>query len=220
MKSKKVFNLVLLSLVFMLLVVHQGFAQKQTGMIRGTVKDEAGEPLPGVSVELKGPALMGTRSTSTDTAGEFKFLVLPIGADYEVLFSLPGFQPVTRTNQRVTIGGTIILDIVLKPAALEAELTVTAPSPLVDVEKSSFSSTFDAKTLDTVPTRRFTFFDMVQASPGITTSDPSILAPVPSGARKSRMPITSMGSTFPLPQQARPGPGPCPMSSRKWRSPE
>jgi outer membrane receptor protein involved in Fe transport len=172
MKSKKVFNLVLLSLVFMLLVVHQGFAQKQTGMIRGTVKDEAGEPLPGVSVELKGPALMGTRSTSTDTAGEFKFLVLPIGADYEVLFSLPGFQPVTRTNQRVTIGGTIILDIVLKPAALEAELTVTAPSPLVDVEKSSFSSTFDAKTLDTVPTRRFTFFDMVQASPGITTSDP------------------------------------------------
>jgi hypothetical protein len=168
-KRKKVFNLILLSLVFMLLVVHQGFAQKRTGTIRGTVKDEAGELLPGVTVELKGPALMGARSTSTEAAGEFRFLVLPIGADYEVTFSLPGFQPVTNKNQRVTIGGTIVLDIVLKPVAIEAELTVTAPSPLVDIEKSSFSSTFDARTLDTLPTRRFTFFDMVQASPGITT---------------------------------------------------
>ena len=172
MKRKRVFNLILLSLVFMLLVVHQGFAQKRTGTIRGSVKDEAGEPLPGVTVELKGPALMGTRSTPTDPTGEFRFLALPIGADYEVSFSLPGFQPVTNKNQRVTIGGTIVLDIVLKPAAIASELTVTAPSPLVDVEKSSFSSTFDAKTLDTLPTRRYTFFDMVQASPGITTSTP------------------------------------------------
>jgi outer membrane receptor protein involved in Fe transport len=156
----------------MLLMVHQGFAQKRTGTIRGTVKDETGEPLPGVTVELKGQALMGARSTPTNAAGEFRFLALPIGADYEVAFSLPGFQSVTSKNQRVTIGGTIVLDIVLKPAALKAELTVTAASPLVDVEKSSFSSTFDSKTLDTLPTRRFTFFDMVQASPGITTSDP------------------------------------------------
>jgi len=171
-KRKKVFNLVLLSLVFMLLLVHQGFAQKRTGTIRGTVKDEAGEPLPGVTVELKGPALMGSRSTPTDAAGEFRFFALPIGADYEVAFSLQGFQSVTSKNQRVTIGGTIVLDIVIKPAALKTELTVTATSPIVDIEKSSFSSTFDAKTLDTLPTRRYTFFDMVQASPGITTSTP------------------------------------------------
>jgi hypothetical protein len=171
-KRKKVFNLILLSLVFMLLVVHQGFAQKRTGTIRGTVKDEAGEPLPGVAIELKGPALMGTRSTTSGPTGEFRFLALPIGQEYEVSFSLPGFQPTTDKNQRVTIGGTIVLDVVLKPAAIQAELTVTAPSPLVDIAKSSFSSTFDAKTLDTLPTRRYTFFDMVQASPGITNASP------------------------------------------------
>jgi len=171
-KCKRVFYLVLLSLVIMLLAVDQGFAQKRMGTIRGTVKDEAGEPLPGVTVGLKGPALMGTRSTSTDATGQFRFLALPIGPDYEVSFSLPGFQPVTNTNQRVTIGGTIVLDVVLKPAAIAAELTVTAASPLVDVAKSSFSSTFDTKTLENLPTRRFTFFDMVQASPGITANDP------------------------------------------------
>jgi hypothetical protein len=172
LKSKRVFGLVFLGLVIMLLAVHQGFAQKQTGTIRGTVKDEAGEPLPGVAVELKGEALMGSRSTSTDATGAFRFPALPIGPEYEVSFSLPGFQPLTRKNHRVTIGGTIVLDIVLKPVAIQTELTVTAATPLVDVAKSSFSSTFDAKTLDTLPTRRYTFFDMVQASPGITTSTP------------------------------------------------
>jgi len=171
LKSKKIFYAVLLSLVFMLLAVTQGFAQKQTGTIRGTVKDEAGEPLPGVVVELKGQALMGVRSITTDPTGGFRFLALPIGAEYEVTFSLQGFQPEMRKGQRVTIGGTVAIDITLKPVSLKTELTVTAASPLVDVEKSSFSSTYDAKTLDTLPTRRFTFFDMVQASPGITTSD-------------------------------------------------
>ncbi len=172
MRTKRVFYLILVSLVFILLAVDQGFAQKRTGTIRGSVKDEAGEPLPGVTAELKGPALMGTRSTTTDAGGEYRFLALPIGADYEVTFSLPGFETLTNKNQRVTIGGTIVLDAVLKAAAIQAELTVTAASPLVDVAKSSFSSSYDSKTLDTLPTRRYTFFDMVQASPGITNSSP------------------------------------------------
>jgi outer membrane receptor protein involved in Fe transport len=47
---------------------------------------------------------------------------------------------------------------------------VTAESPLVDIEKSSFSSTYDADVLESLPTRRYTFFDMVQASPGLTPS--------------------------------------------------
>ncbi|OGD24480.1 MAG: hypothetical protein A2Y69_00600 [Candidatus Aminicenantes bacterium RBG_13_59_9] len=168
MKNKRVFCLVALSLVFTLSAVNQGFAQKQTGAIRGTVKDESGEPLPGVAVELTGPALMGTRTDTTDAAGEFRFLALPIGADYEVAFSLQGFQPAANKSLRITIGGTITLDIVLKPAAISTELTVTAEAPLVDVTKTSFSSNFNAQTLETVPTRRYTFFDMVQASPGIT----------------------------------------------------
>jgi hypothetical protein len=134
----------------MLLAAQPAFAQKQTGTIRGMVKDQAGEALPGVAVELKGPALMGSRTAATDEAGAFRFPALPVGAEYALTFSLQGFQTVTRTNQRVTIGGTVTLDIVLESVTLKTELTVTAASPLVDVEKSSFSSTYDAG-LETIP---------------------------------------------------------------------
>jgi len=168
MKHKRFLFLVVLGLVVAFLAVDPAFAQRRTGSIRGTVKDESGEPLPGVAVELKGPALMGTRTETTDASGEFRFLALPIGADYEATFTLEGFQPTANKSLRVTIGGTITLDIILKPAAISTELTVVAQAPLVDVTKTSFSSNYTAETLETVPTRRYTFFDMVQASPGIT----------------------------------------------------
>ncbi|MFP4081515.1 MAG: TonB-dependent receptor [Candidatus Aminicenantes bacterium] len=165
-KNWNVFSAIVLALL--LLFVGQSFAQERTGVIRGTVRDETGEPLPGVNVELRGEALMGARSDITGVEGEFRFPALPIGKDYELRFSLSGFQTLTRKNLRVIIGGTVILDIVLKPSALEEEVTVIAEAPLVDVEKSGFSSTYDAEILETLPTRRYTFFDMVQASPGIT----------------------------------------------------
>jgi len=163
---------VFLSLLVLLFLFGQGLAQKQTGTIRGTVKDDQGEPLPGVSVEVRGTALMGSRSTITEADGGFRFINLPVGDNYELTFTLQGFQTLTSKNHRVSIGGTLVLDIVLKAATLEEEVTVLAASPLVDVQKSSFASLYDSKTLDTLPTRRYTFFDMVQASPGVTPNSP------------------------------------------------
>lgn len=162
----------LIVLVALFLMTSQGLAQKKTGTIRGTVKDETEAQLPGVTVEIMGEALMGSRSTITNTEGEFIFIALPVGRNYEVTFFLDGFQPLTRKNLRITIGGTVVLDIVLKPSALEEELTVTAEAPLVDVAKSSFSSNFDSEDLETLPTRRKTFFDLLMNTPGVTPAGP------------------------------------------------
>jgi len=160
----------ILLLLSVFLTAGLGFTQTRTGTIRGIVKDEGGEPLPGVTVEVRAEALMGKRTMTTDAQGGFRFPALPIGKDYELTFTLQGFQTLTRPNLQISIGATLILDITLTPATLEKQIIVTAESPLVDVNKSSFSSTYDAKTLESIPNRRYTFFDMVQASPGITPS--------------------------------------------------
>ncbi len=170
--NKKILTFPLILLISILFLVHEGWSQKRTGTIRGTVKDEEGNPLPGVTVEIRGEALMGTRTVITTDEGEFRFAALPIGKNYEVTFSLEGFQTLTRKNLILSIGQTLVLDITLQPSALEEEVTVTAESPLVDVQKSSFSSTYDAQVLENIPTRRYTFFDMLQASPGVTPPSP------------------------------------------------
>ena len=165
-----VFSLIVL--VALCLMVNQSFAQERTGTIRGVVNDNAGAPLPGVTVEIKSESLMGSRSTITTSEGEFRFSALPVGRDYEAIFSLDGFQTLTRGNLRITMGGTVVLDIIMIPTSLQEEIFVTAESPLVDVAKSSFSSTYDSEILESLPTRRYTFFDMVQASPGLTPGSP------------------------------------------------
>ncbi len=53
------------------------FPQRLTGILRGTVKDEQGELLPGVTVEIESPALIGgIKSTVTTASGTFLFASL------------------------------------------------------------------------------------------------------------------------------------------------
>ena len=46
---------------------------KDTGAIEGTITDAEKAPLPGVTVTLTSPNLMGTRTALTDGNGQFRF---------------------------------------------------------------------------------------------------------------------------------------------------
>ena len=65
-------------------------ASAQTGVVKGTVKDTKGSPLPGVTVQVKGTS----KSTSTSVDGNFS-----INADKGsvLLFRFIGFQPFDAT---------------------------------------------------------------------------------------------------------------------------
>ncbi|HEY3170130.1 MAG TPA: carboxypeptidase-like regulatory domain-containing protein, partial [Thermoanaerobaculia bacterium] len=68
-----------------------------TGEIFGIVRDEEGRPLPGVTVTVSSPALQGTRTATTDSAGEYRFPLLPPG-QYQLSIAMSGFETLTREN--------------------------------------------------------------------------------------------------------------------------
>ena len=71
-------------------------ALAQTGAIAGSVSDETGGVLPGVTVEAASPALIeGVRATVTDGAGLYTIEALRPGS-YTVTFTLPGFNTFVR----------------------------------------------------------------------------------------------------------------------------
>lgn len=75
--------------------------------ITGTVKSEADEPLPGVSVVIKGT----TRGTTTDASGSYRLTVPDeAGAATTLVFSFVGYL-----NQEVTIGNRTSVDVQLAP---------------------------------------------------------------------------------------------------------
>jgi len=55
-----------------------------TGTINGTVRDATGAPLPGVTVQAAGPA---TRSTTTNSSGNYSVTSLPLGTYNVTVFS-------------------------------------------------------------------------------------------------------------------------------------
>src|SRR5690242_908575 len=70
--------------------------QSETGTITGSVTDQSGALLPGVTVTLTSSALIGgSRTTTTNETGAYKFITLPPGS-YELKFELSGFKPSAR----------------------------------------------------------------------------------------------------------------------------
>ena len=94
-------------------------ALAQEGAIAGRVVDTDGEPLPGTSVEVRGPGLSEPRLEVTDLQGRYRISGLSPGT-YSVLFSLPGFGRVVRSGIEVGTGAAETVDAELAVGALDA----------------------------------------------------------------------------------------------------
>jgi hypothetical protein len=160
---KKFFQL---SLVLLLVVVSLTLAQRQTGSVVGKVTDTENTPLPGASVTLQGPALMGTLTYVTTESGDFRFPAIPPGKDYVITASLDGFNTVSREGIIVNVGKTVTVGIQLEPATLAEELTVTAPSPTVDVTSSKLSVSYSEDLIRNLPFAR-DYSEIIFSAPGV-----------------------------------------------------
>ena len=114
-------------------------AAAQTGQIFGElvgkVTDDQGGVLPGVTVTLSGPAVMGSPTAVTGATGQYRFPAVNSGT-YTLKFELTGFSPMVREGIVVPVRQTITVDAALKLASLQETVTVTGQSPTVDVENT------------------------------------------------------------------------------------
>jgi hypothetical protein len=105
-----------------LLLPSLAFAQ---GTLTGTVRDQSGAVLPGVTVEAASPALIEkVRTAVTDSAGQYRITGLNPGI-YSLTFTITGFNVVKREG--IELGGTATLTvpIEMRVGALEETITVT-----------------------------------------------------------------------------------------------
>jgi outer membrane receptor protein involved in Fe transport len=165
------FKSIPLFLVFLLLMVSFSSAQRLTGTIRGTVRDDAGETLPGVTVEIQSPDLIGgIKADITSASGVFIFSALPPGT-YEVTISLGGFHSLKREDIIVSVGKTVTVDVVLQQATVEETITVIGESPVIDVTKSGTTANYNLDLLENVPKTRFTYIDIMLWAPGVSANE-------------------------------------------------
>ncbi len=161
MKSAYRFSLAL-SVCLLLLAPVAVFAQT-TGTVDGTVTDQSGAPLPGVTVELTGPNLQGMRTAVTSADGRYRFPSVPPGP-YKVVASLSGFGRVQK-NATVTLGSTASVAMQLS-LSTTAEVTVTGEAPLVDVTSTTQGSNYSAAVMSKLPIGR-NYAQIVFTQPGV-----------------------------------------------------
>ena len=90
----------------------------QTGEISGTVSSSDGLTLPGATVTVRGPALQGVRTVTTDQNGNYVLRALPPG-QYEITFEMSGLR--TRTERAaVELGRQGTVNAVLEIAGAQS----------------------------------------------------------------------------------------------------
>lgn len=140
-------------------------AQDFRGRITGTVTDNTGAVLPGVTVTASSPALIQSQLQVTGAAGDYRFVALPPGV-YDLAFELAGFQSVKREGIRVVINQTLTVDQALQVATLQETVTVTGESPIVDTSTTTLATNFTKELLTEIPNARDVWAAMAQA-PGL-----------------------------------------------------
>ena len=155
-------------IIFLFGLLIGGIAIAQTkSALTGTVIDQDGLPLPGVTVTLTSEDLIGGAQIKvTGEDGDFKFILLPPG-DYHVEADLDGFVS-NEVDAHVGLDRDTQVRLTLVPADFGEEILVTAEAPVVDVTKVSTGETYDEEFLQlaTVGTAGRNYLSIIGAEAG------------------------------------------------------
>src|SRR3954466_101690 len=141
----------------------------QTSTLTGTVKDNSGGVLPGVTVTALSPSQVGGAQTSvTDSQGVYRFPALHPGV-YQLETSLSGFKTVRQTGVTLQLGTTTTIDVTLAVASVSETVQVVGETPIVDIKSSASNTQLSDAVLQNLPTGRFQP-DIINLTPGVTAN--------------------------------------------------
>jgi len=165
MKINFKFMTVAMSLVLCLAAM--AFGQRTTGNIEGTITDQNGAVVPGVTVTAKstGTTAGFNRSTTTDSNGYFIFSQVPVGT-YEVSTSMSGFQT-TKGAVTVSLDRNASFSPVLKPGGTDVVVDVTIDSnTTIDLGDTKIDTNINKDIIDNLPSGT-TFASLLKVAPNV-----------------------------------------------------
>jgi hypothetical protein len=155
----------LVAFVLLLIPISTAFGQGvQTATLEGTVTDQSGTPLPGVTITVSSPAMMGERTAVTTGTGDYNLRGLPPG-EYRIRFSLEGMKA-NEVKKTLALGVPTRVDAQMRVAAVAEAITVTAAAPSV-LETSTVGTNIKKEQVEELPLLR-TPTDIASLSPGVT----------------------------------------------------
>lgn len=161
---KKVLLSALALVVACILAIPAAAQSEISGDITGTVTDPSGAILPNAAVKLKNNGTGATQTATTNSAGAYRFSLLPPGS-YTVSASVQGFQSVSQIVQ-VSVGQATAMNLQLAVGASSTTVEVTAEGGVVQTQNGNLSTTFTPQQIELSPNPGNDLSYIVQTAPG------------------------------------------------------
>jgi hypothetical protein len=143
------------------------FSQGSSGRILGSITDQTGAVIPGVTVTIRDVDRGTVRTLVADEAGAYNAPNLLPGT-YTVRVELAGFATVERQNIRLEVGQDTRVDVALRPGEQKELVTVNADTPLVETNNAELGGTIANQVINDLPLNGRNFENLLDLRPGVS----------------------------------------------------
>jgi Carboxypeptidase regulatory-like domain/TonB dependent receptor len=149
------------------------------GTILGVVTDPKGAVLRGITVELTNRDTGLDRTATTNDAGSYEFLAVPVGSGYQVTAKGSGFDTQTESGIKLLVNQKYTVNFSLRVGRVTQQVDVKADAVQVESTSTQVGTVIEAAKMTAVPLNGRSFVDLLGLQAGVV--------PVTSGAEDSEV---------------------------------
>jgi hypothetical protein len=166
---KPVFFAAIVAWSLLLAMPSNALAQFDAATVLGRVTDQTAAGVPGVTVTLINQATGITATTVTNSAGDYQFLNVRIGA-YRLEAELPGFTKAAAPNVTVTVNARQRVDLSLQVGGVGETVEVTGAFKMLETDSSDRGQVISRAQVVNLPLNGRSYADLALLSPGVRSS--------------------------------------------------
>ncbi len=141
--------------------------QVSTFELSGTIMDETGGTLPGVTLTLSNEESGSTRTSVTGNSGRYVFAAMQPGT-YYLEVSLSGYATSRYAGLIYFANTKPILNVTLRLRAVAESMTFTGEAPLINSSQSQIGHSLDGRQIEELPLAGRDTIDLVTTAGGVT----------------------------------------------------
>jgi hypothetical protein len=153
------------SILVVLLMASTTFAQN-SATIFGTVSDSAGAVVPGVVVTVTHLETDTSRKTTTDAAGNYVFVQLPVG-HFKLTGQSQGFKEYVQSDILLQVGEDRRADFPMEVGSVTERIEVAATAAQVETRRGTVSEVIDSRRISDLPLNGRNPVQLQYLAPGI-----------------------------------------------------
>jgi hypothetical protein len=155
-----------IALLIFVISISGGLRAQSDASISGSVSDPSGGAVPGAVVTIRNVETGAGRTLSTDEAGRFNALLLPVGT-YEIKVEKPGFSSSSRTGVVLVLGQNQELTFSLQLGEVHQTEQVLAKLGAVVVSTEDASGLVSERQVKDLPLNGRSYDQLLTLNPGV-----------------------------------------------------